>query len=65
MARGLKYRIKEEEGLFYLSSENKDADQLHGNICVFAYAKSRFSHEADHIICICFLKAVVLNFRKT
>ena len=25
----LKIRIKEEEGLYYLSSENKGADQLH------------------------------------
>ena len=28
MARGLKFRIKEEEGLYYPSSENKGADQL-------------------------------------
>ena len=28
MARSLKFRIQEEEGLFYPSSENKDADQL-------------------------------------
>ena len=30
MARGLKFPIKEEEGLYYLCSENKDADQLRG-----------------------------------
>ena len=30
MARGLKFRIKEVEGLNYLCSENKDADQLCG-----------------------------------
>ena len=27
-ARGLKFRIKEVEGLYYLCSENKGADQL-------------------------------------
>ena len=51
MARGLKFRIKKVEGLYYLCSENKSADQLCGVaaqlICVFvfAYAKSRFSHD--------------------
>ena len=30
MARGLKFRIKEVEGLYYPSSENKGADQLRG-----------------------------------
>ena len=30
MARGLKFRIKVVEGLYYPSSENKDADQLRG-----------------------------------
>ena len=30
MARGLKFRIQEEEGLYYLCSENKGADQLRG-----------------------------------
>ena len=52
MARGLKFSIKKEEGLYYLFSENKGADQLRGYlICafVFAYAKSRFSHDAAYI----------------
>ena len=31
MARGLKFRIYKVEGLLYLSSENKDADQLRGH----------------------------------
>ena len=31
MARGLKFRIKEVEGLYYPCSENKDADQLRGH----------------------------------
>ena len=59
MARGLKFRIKIEDGLYYPCSENKGADQLCSYcaadliscavtaqlICifVFAYAKSRFS----------------------
>ena len=30
MARGMKFRIEEEEGLYYPCSENKDADQLCG-----------------------------------
>ena len=30
MARGLKFRNKVVEGLYYLCSENKDADQLCG-----------------------------------
>ena len=51
MTRGLKFRIKKVEGLFYLCSENKGADQLRGTaklICVFvfAYEKCWFSHDA-------------------
>ena len=30
MARGLKFRIKKVEGMFYLCSENKGADRLRG-----------------------------------
>ena len=30
IARGLKFRIKVEEGLYFPCSENKGADQLHG-----------------------------------
>ena len=30
MPRGLNFRIKEEEGLYYPCSENKGADQLRG-----------------------------------
>ena len=33
MSRGLKFRIYKVEGLYYLSSENKGADQLRGHIC--------------------------------
>ena len=31
MAKGLKFRIKEVEGLYYLCSENQGADQLRGH----------------------------------
>ena len=40
MARGLKFRISELDGLYYLCSENKGADQLRGY------------READ--MCLCF-----------
>ena len=55
MVRGLKFRIYEEEGLYYLCSENKGADQL---ICtfVFAYVNSRFSHDAAHNICTFYIR---------
>ena len=48
MARCLKFRIKEVEGLNYPCSKNKGADQLRGTaklICafVFAYAKCWFN----------------------
>ena len=56
MASGLKFRIKKVEGLPYLCSENKGADQLRGNgeadlrLCL-VYAKCWFSHDAAHIVC--------------
>ena len=57
-ARGLKFRIKIEEGLYYPYSENKALISFAITaklICVFvfAYAKSRFSHDAAHIsVCL-------------
>ena len=54
MARGLKFRIIKEEGLYYLCSENKGVISfavIVKLICVFvfAYAKSWFSHhDAAH-----------------
>ena len=47
--------LDSEEVLYYLFSENKDADQFCVTtklICVFvfAFAKSRFSHDAAHIV---------------
>ena len=54
MARGLKFRIYEVEGLYYKCSENRGADQLRGYaklICVFVfgYAKLWVSHAAAQI----------------
>ena len=48
MARGLKFRIYVEEGLYYPCSENKGAML----ICVFVfriYAKSLFSQNEAHM----------------
>ena len=55
MFRGLKFLIYEVEGVYYLCSENKGADQLHifhaADLCLFfTYAKNRFSHDAAHTI---------------
>ena len=47
MARGLKFRIYEVEGLYYLSSENKGADL---RLCFRIYAKLLFSHDATQMI---------------
>ena len=58
MARGLTFRILEEEGLYCLCSGNKGADQLHGYhaaVFVFTYAKIRFSHDVAQIIVQCCL----------
>ena len=53
MARDLKFQVNKVEGLYYLCSENKGADQLSVHlICAFffaSYAKSRFSHDMAHI----------------
>ena len=43
MARALKFRFREVEGLFYLCSGNKGADQLRG-YPVADLAASLFSH---------------------
>ena len=56
IARGLKFRIWKEEGLYYLYSKNKGADQLCGyrtadlRLCFCIYAKCRFSHDAAHTV---------------
>ena len=55
VARGLKFRIKKVEGLYYICGENKGAGQL-CSYCeadlrfVFAYARSWFSHNEAHIL---------------
>ena len=46
MTRGLKFQIKQVDGVYYLCIENKGADLL---CCVFAYAKSRFYQDAAHL----------------
>ena len=49
-ARSLKFRILEEEEVYYLCSENKGADQLLGyRVFVFTYVDCWFSHEAARI----------------
>ena len=37
MARGLKFRIKKVEGLYYLCSENKGANQLRSSASLFSH----------------------------
>ena len=56
IARGLKFHILDVEGLYYLWSKNKGADQLwyyHTaalRFCFFfAYAKIKLSHDAAHM----------------
>ena len=49
MARGLKFWIEKIEGLYYLCSENKDADQLRGD------------HEADLRLCFRICKMLVFS----
>ena len=51
IARGLKFRIYIEEGLYYPCSENKGADQLRG-YC-----------EADLRLCFCICKKLVFSLR--
>ena len=49
MARGLKLRIYEVEGLYFPCSENKGADQIHGY------------READLHLCFCICKNPVFS----
>ena len=51
MARGLKFRIKVGEGLYYPCKENKDADQLRGY------------HKADLRLCFCICKNLGFSWR--
>ena len=49
MAKGLKFWIEKEEGLYYLCSKNKGADQLRGY------------READLRLCFCICKMLVFS----
>ena len=49
IARGLKFRIKKVNGLYYLCSENKDADQLRGY------------READLRLCFSHIQTLVFS----
>ena len=52
MARGLKFRIKEVKGLYYVAKTKALISSVTVKlICVFvfAYAKSRFSHDKAHL----------------
>ena len=57
MARGLKFRILEEEGLYYLFSDNIGADQLRGyreadlHLC-FCICKKPYSHNEALLVSI-------------
>ena len=51
MARGLKFRIEEEEGFYYLRSKNKGADPLQGYCC------------ADLCLCFRICKKQVFSLR--
>ena len=65
MARGFKFRIKEDEGLCYRCSENNGADQLHSyreadlRLCCFrimqkaGFLTSRLIYEC-RMFCCCF-----------
>ena len=65
-SRRLKFRIYEEEKLYYPSSENKGADQLRSyceadlRLC-FRIGKIRFSHDAAHISFSIFTSSVILH----
>ena len=55
MGRGLKFRGWKVEELYYLLSEKKGTDQLHGYpkliwVFVFAYEKCWISHDMTHFL---------------
>ena len=56
MARGLKFRIYEVEGLYYLCSENKGANQLCGyleadlRLCFRICKKPVFSRRGSYVV---------------
>ena len=70
MSRGLELRIKEEEELYGLCSENKDADQLRGDheanlrLCSRIFKKQVFSRGSiiDKLIGDFYYTVVVLKY---
>ena len=56
MARGFKIWILEVEGLYYLCSKNKGADQLPVTVSwsapLFLHMQNRFFHDKAHILSI-------------
>ena len=58
MARGLKFRSKVVEELYYPYSENKGADL---RLCFHIYAKSQFSHNEAHIQCLVNVHEATVN----
>ena len=60
MAIGLKFRIKQVEGLYYLCREKKGADQLRGyckadlRLC-FRISKTLVFHDAALMVCLSFV----------
>ena len=58
MARGMKFRIKEVEGVYYLCSENKGADQLRGyrkadlRLCFRIYKNPVFSMRGSYDVAV-------------
>ena len=60
MARGLKFRIKELEEVYYIFSENKGADQLRGyhevdlRLCFRICKKPIFLRRCSYIVLIVF-----------
>ena len=59
MSRGMKFRIKQEEGLSYPCSENKGADQLRGyreadlRLCFCICKKPIFSQRGSYFLVLC------------
>ena len=68
MVRGLKFRIKEVEGLYYLFSENKGTDQLRGyreadlRLCFRICIKPVFSQRGSYFSQYFYKKHLCLNF---
>ena len=65
MARGLNFRIEKVEGLDYLCSENKSADQLRGyreaDLRLCFHICKMFSHDAAHTGCTIIIRVASLE----